>query len=311
MHERTIRQLLLPSLVVRRAARAAQAASASALAVQRDCADSDSFERKHSRADLSRRADGDPGRSRRVRDLRQMIQCRARRAGKSREDSGGDGGSASAASADLDGDGVVTPTERQDRRQEDQAEAREAQPAARGDQRRSRPGRHRDGNWRRRLGRRLLATADPRPRRAGVRRGRRRSLVCLQAQSGLRQCAPPCPPSVPQQLALCYVAAALFGAALGARGGNASRANRRRRAVAIALGALRSAPRCCSPAAAAPRRDGRRRVRRAGRRNGGRRSTGRSYRTSPTSRPAAPSPTSPSSRARSRSPGWRPTAAPR
>jgi hypothetical protein len=109
--ERTIRQLLLPTIAIAIALLAPAQASASSLAVLRDCADSDSFERQHSRADLLK------ARSEIQADLAeygtcgQMIQAELASLKKS-GGSNGSGGSGSGANADLNGDGVVTPTER-------------------------------------------------------------------------------------------------------------------------------------------------------------------------------------------------------
>lgn len=109
--ERAIRHLLLPSLLIVVALIAPAQASASSLAVLRDCADSDSFERQHSRADLLR------ARSEIQADLAeygtcgQMIQA-ALAALKEGGGGSGAGGSGGAIDADLNGDGVITPKER-------------------------------------------------------------------------------------------------------------------------------------------------------------------------------------------------------
>ncbi|NLT07543.1 MAG: hypothetical protein GXY03_14725 [Solirubrobacterales bacterium] len=106
---KTIRQLLLPAAIVVLALLAPALATASPLDVQRDCADSDVFERTHSRADLKRalgqiQADlGEYG------TCGQMI--RAELARLNRERGGGGGGGPTAEAADLDGDGVISPEE--------------------------------------------------------------------------------------------------------------------------------------------------------------------------------------------------------
>lgn len=108
--ERAIRQLLLPTIAIAIALLAPAQASGSSLAVLRDCADSDSFERNHSRADLLQ------ARSEIQADLAEYGTCgqmiQAELASLKKGGSGGSGGSGSGASADLDGDGVVTPKER-------------------------------------------------------------------------------------------------------------------------------------------------------------------------------------------------------
>lgn len=99
---------MLPTVLVVLALLAPAQATASPLAVQRDCADSDVFERKHSRADLKAtlkeiQADVDE-----YSDCERMIL--AALAATKAKASGGPGGDG--ASADLNGDGVVTPTEK-------------------------------------------------------------------------------------------------------------------------------------------------------------------------------------------------------
>lgn len=107
--ERAIRKLLLPTALVLLALVAPAQASASALDVQRDCADSDVFERKHSRADLQRALNEVQADLAEYGTCKQMIQAElAALSGKS----GGAGGGGGATTADLDGDGVVTPTEK-------------------------------------------------------------------------------------------------------------------------------------------------------------------------------------------------------
>jgi hypothetical protein len=105
---RAIRQLTLPTaLVVLALLVPAQAANASVLAVQQDCADSDSFERKHSRADLNKTLDQIQA------DLAEYGTCKemilAELAGMKK---GGGSGKFGGIDPDLDGDGVITPRER-------------------------------------------------------------------------------------------------------------------------------------------------------------------------------------------------------
>jgi hypothetical protein len=108
--KRTIRQLMLPmALVVLALLVPAQAANASALDVLRDCGDSDSFERKHSRADLNEALRNPQADLAEYGTCEQMI--RAALAALASKRSGGDGQDAAAA-ADIDGDGVISPEER-------------------------------------------------------------------------------------------------------------------------------------------------------------------------------------------------------
>jgi hypothetical protein len=104
--KRAIRQLTLPAaLVVLALLVPAQAATASPLAVQRDCADSDVFERKHSRADLKatlRQIQGDVGE---YTDCEKMVLAALASSKKGGAGSG-------APDADLNNDGIVTPRER-------------------------------------------------------------------------------------------------------------------------------------------------------------------------------------------------------
>ena len=86
-----------------------QAASASPLNVQRDCADSDSFERKHSRGDLQATLPKVQADLAEYGTCRQMILA-ALAAMKKKGTGGGDG--AAAIDPDLNGDGVVTPKEK-------------------------------------------------------------------------------------------------------------------------------------------------------------------------------------------------------
>ncbi len=109
--ERAIRQLLLPTLLIAFALIAPAQATASSLAVLRDCADSDSFERKHSRADLLQ------ARSEIQADLAEYGTCgqmiKAELASLKKSDgSDGPGGSSAGTNPDLNGDGVITPAER-------------------------------------------------------------------------------------------------------------------------------------------------------------------------------------------------------
>ena len=104
--KRAIRQLTLPAaLVVLALLVPAQAASASPLAVQRDCADSDVFERKHSQADLKatlRQIQGDVGE---YTDCEKMVLAALASSKKG-------GAGRGAPDADLNNDGIVTPRER-------------------------------------------------------------------------------------------------------------------------------------------------------------------------------------------------------
>lgn len=106
--KRAIRQLTLPTaLAVLVLLVPAQAANASVLAVQQDCADSDSFERKHSRADLKRTLKQIQADLAEYGTCKEMIQD-ALAALKT----GGGAGGAGGPNADLNGDGIVTPKER-------------------------------------------------------------------------------------------------------------------------------------------------------------------------------------------------------
>jgi hypothetical protein len=87
----------------------AQAASASALAVQQDCADSDVFERKHSRADLQAALNEIQADLAEYGTCRQMILAELAALGKTK--SSGKGGGLGP-TADLNGDGVVSPKEK-------------------------------------------------------------------------------------------------------------------------------------------------------------------------------------------------------
>jgi hypothetical protein len=111
--KRTIRQLLLPTtFVVLAILVPAQTASASALAVQQDCADSDVFERKHSEADLRAALQEIQADLAEYGTCKQMIN--AELAALTKVDSSkNSGGGPGASVADLDGDGVVTPDEQE------------------------------------------------------------------------------------------------------------------------------------------------------------------------------------------------------
>lgn len=87
----------------------AQAANASALAVQQDCADSDTFEDNHSRADLQAALQEIQADLAEYGTCRQMILAELAALGKAK--SSGKGGGPGP-TADLDGDGVVSPEEK-------------------------------------------------------------------------------------------------------------------------------------------------------------------------------------------------------
>lgn len=112
--KRTIRQLLLPTtFVVLAILLPVQAASASAIDVQRDCGDSDVFERKHSRADLEAALRDPQADLAEYGTCKQMILAELAALAKtdtSKNSDDGDGPGATA--ADIDGDGVVTPEEK-------------------------------------------------------------------------------------------------------------------------------------------------------------------------------------------------------
>jgi len=105
---KTIRQLLLPAILVALAVIAPAQASANALDVQRDCADSDVFEREHSKASLKAALRELQADAEEYTDCGQMI-----RDALAAMKGGGGGGGASIASNDLDGDGVISPEEEQ------------------------------------------------------------------------------------------------------------------------------------------------------------------------------------------------------
>jgi hypothetical protein len=105
--ERVIQQLLLPTTLVALALVVPAQAHASVLDVQRDCADSDTFERKHSRADLQATLNDVQADLAEYGTCKQMIQAAlAALKGKGGKSNG------SGASADLNGDGVITPKEK-------------------------------------------------------------------------------------------------------------------------------------------------------------------------------------------------------
>jgi len=110
--KRTIRQLMLPAtLVVLALLLPAQAATASVLAVQQDCADSDVFEQKHSRADLENALDEVQADLTEYGTCKQMIAAALAKL-KANASNNSDDDGPSGASADLDGDGIVTPEEK-------------------------------------------------------------------------------------------------------------------------------------------------------------------------------------------------------
>lgn len=106
--KRAIRQLMLPTaLVVLALLVPAQAAHASVLGVQRDCADSDTLERKHSRADLKNTLNQIQG------DVDEYTDCeRMVRAALAASNGRGGGAGGGGIDPDLNNDGVVTPKER-------------------------------------------------------------------------------------------------------------------------------------------------------------------------------------------------------
>jgi len=108
--ERVIRQLLLPTVIVALALIAPAQASASVLEVQRDCADSDVFEHDHSRKDLQNTL------SEVQADLAEYGTCKqmilAELAALKAKGGGPNGPGDDGRSADLNGDGVVTQTEK-------------------------------------------------------------------------------------------------------------------------------------------------------------------------------------------------------
>lgn len=129
--KRAIRQLTLPTaLIVLALLVPAQAAHASVLGVQQDCADSDTFERTHSRADLQNTLKQIQGDVDEYTDCEKMVLA-ALAASKGK--GGGPGGSGSGAvDADLNDDGVVTPKEKRiaTKRAKQKREQRDRQIAA-------------------------------------------------------------------------------------------------------------------------------------------------------------------------------------
>lgn len=107
--KRAIRQLMLPTaLIVLALLVPAQAATASPLAVQQDCADSDVFEREHSRADLQatlKQIQGDVGE---YTDCEKMVLAALAASNKK----AGASGNFAGIDPDLNGDGIITPRER-------------------------------------------------------------------------------------------------------------------------------------------------------------------------------------------------------
>ena len=108
--KRAIRQLMLPTaLVVLALLVPAQAAHASVLGVQRDCADSDTLERTHSRSDLQNTLKQIQGDVDEYTDCERMVLAElASLEGRG----GGSGGSGGRIDPDLNNDGIVTPKER-------------------------------------------------------------------------------------------------------------------------------------------------------------------------------------------------------
>jgi outer membrane receptor protein involved in Fe transport len=106
--ERAIRQLMLPTVLVVLALLAPATATASTLDVQRDCADSDVFEKKHSRSDLRATLPKVQADLAEYGTCKQMIMA-ALAALKTKAGASGTGGGID---PDLNGDGVVTPTEK-------------------------------------------------------------------------------------------------------------------------------------------------------------------------------------------------------
>jgi len=111
---RKLRHLILPAILVALAVLVpTQAATASVLAVEQDCADSDVFEQKHSRQDLQKTLTQVQADLAEYGTCRQMINAALAamaKADAAKNSGGSDGPGATA--ADLDGDGVVTPEEK-------------------------------------------------------------------------------------------------------------------------------------------------------------------------------------------------------
>jgi hypothetical protein len=108
----------------------AQAAQASVLGVQQDCADSDTLERNHSRADLKNTLNQIQGDVDEYTDCERMV--RAELASLNGEGGGPGGADGGAVDADLNDDGVVTPNEKRiaKKRAKQQREQRDRQIAA-------------------------------------------------------------------------------------------------------------------------------------------------------------------------------------
>jgi hypothetical protein len=129
--KRAIRQLMLPTaLIVLALLLPAQAAHASVLGVQQDCADSDTFEREHSRADLQDTLKQIQGDVDEYTDCEKMVLAAL---ASSKGNGGGPGGPGSGViDADLNDDGIVTPKEKRvaKQRAKQQREQRDRQIAA-------------------------------------------------------------------------------------------------------------------------------------------------------------------------------------
>jgi hypothetical protein len=90
-----------------------QVASASVLAVEQDCGDSDVFEQKHSRADLQKALTQMQADLAEYGTCKQMINAELAALAKDKAAKNSDGGGgAGATAADANGDGVVTPEEK-------------------------------------------------------------------------------------------------------------------------------------------------------------------------------------------------------
>ncbi len=129
--KRAIRHLMLPAaLIVLALLVPAQAAHASVLGVQQDCADSDTFERKHSRADLQSTLKQIQGDVDEYTDCEKMVL--AALAASKGKGGGPDASGGGALDADLNDDGVVTPKEKRivKKRAKQRQEQRDRQIAA-------------------------------------------------------------------------------------------------------------------------------------------------------------------------------------
>jgi len=109
---RAIRHLLLPTAFVVLAILMPAQATASVLAVEQDCADSDTFERKHSEADLRAALGQIQADLAEYGTCRQMINAALAAMTKDQASKDSGDGGPGAAAADIDGDGVVTPEEK-------------------------------------------------------------------------------------------------------------------------------------------------------------------------------------------------------